>query len=648
MRTGVSVMFGWIHHLPIGRKFLVLSLVALLMVAAPTVAVVHTSWGLYRSLEAERSGLEPVKVLLKLLRLTQEHRGLSNAVLNGEASKAADRQARQQAIDQAFVEVEQLYRSLPREPLQTELNGMKSAWQEIAGRVSQAAVSPPESLKAHTALVNRVLNFIEDETGASGMALDADTASYYLITAAFRDMPRLSEKMGLARARGTGMLVKRSTDPDERSTLITLVDASRSHRNDLERSLAKARAANPDVERVLASAVEEALNAHTRLQALALSVAKGADTHEMSGPQYFDASTQAILPQFALSDAVVAELDVLLTQRAEAQWREIALTLVVVVLMSTLGGALTVAITRNTAQGMQQVVDAAEALSRGDLTLRVSSSQRDEIGQVQRAIARAVEQLRDTLGGIRSASESVATASSQIEQGNLDLSSRTESQASSLQETASSMEQMSSTVRHNADTALEANRLSSQVAAGASESGRHFGQVRQKMEAIKQTSARIADINAVIDGIAFQTNILALNAAVEAARAGEQGRGFAVVAAEVRSLAQRSAQAAREIKTLIADSVDQVDDGYKLAEAAARSIDEVIVQVQRVSQLMGEVATGSSEQSQGIAQVNQAVTLLDQATQQNAALVEESSAAASSLRDQADRLQAAVGTFRLA
>jgi methyl-accepting chemotaxis protein len=641
-------MFGWIHHLPIGRKFLVLSLVALIMVAAPTLSVINTSWGLYRTLEDERAGLPPVKVLLRLLRLTQEHRGLSSAVLNGEASKAADRQQRQDAINQAFAEVEQLYGTLPREALQPELKAMKAAWQDVSGRVSQAGISPPDSLKAHTALVNRLLNFIEDETGASGMALDADMACYYLITAAFRDLPRLSEKMGLARARGTGMLVKRSTDPDERSILVTLVDASRAHRSDLERSLAKARAANPDVERLLAQDVEKALDAHTRMQELALSVAKGADSHAMSGPQYFDATTQAILPQFALSDVVVAELDTLLTQRSEAQWREIVLTLVVVLLMSGLGGMLAVAITRNTARGMQQVVDAAEALSRGDLTLRVSSTQRDEIGQVQRAIARAVEQLRDTLGGIRSASESVATASSQIEQGNLDLSARTESQASSLQETASSMEEMSSTVRNNAETALEANRLSSQVATGAAESGRHFTQVRQKMEAIKQTSARIADINAVIDGIAFQTNILALNAAVEAARAGEQGRGFAVVAAEVRSLAQRSAQAAREIKTLIADSVVQVDDGYQLAEAAARSIDEVIEQVQRVSQLMGEVATGSSEQSQGIAQVNQAVTLLDQATQQNAALVEESSAAASSLRDQADRLQAAVGTFRLA
>jgi len=644
----VRATFGWIHHLPIGRKFLVLSLVALVMVAAPTLSVISTSWGLYRALEDERAGLPPVRLLLKMVRLTQEHRGLSNAVLNGEASKSADRQARQQAIDQVFAEVEQRYTALPREGLQPELKAMRASWQDVASRVSQAGIAPPDSLKAHTALVNRMLHFLEDETGASGMALDADMACYYLITAAFRDLPRLSEKMGLARARGTGMLVERSTDPDERSTLSTLVDASRTHFDDLERSLAKARAANPSVERVLAGPVEKAVAAHSRMQALALSVAKGADTHEMSGPQYFDATTQAILPQFALSDAVVEELDVLLTQRADAQRSEIIATLLVVLLMSGLGGMLAVAITRNTAQGMQNVVDAAEALSRGDLTLRASSSQRDEIGQVQRAISRAVAQLRDTMGGIRAASESVATASSQIEQGNLDLSSRTETQASSLQETASSMEEMSATVRHNADTALEANRLSSQVAGGAAESGRNFAQVRQKMEAIKQTSARIADINAVIDGIAFQTNILALNAAVEAARAEEQGRGFAVVAAEVRSLAQRSAQAAREIKTLIADSVAQVDEGYDLAEATARSIDEVIVQVQRVSQLMGEVASGSSEQSQGIAQVNQAVTLLDQATQQNAALVEESSAAASSLRDQAERLQAAVGTFRLA
>ncbi len=641
-------MFRWIHHLPIGQKFLVLSLVALVMAAVPTAVVLHTSWGLYSVLKSEQAGLAPAKSLLQLVRLTQEHRGLSGAVLSGDPSKAADRQARQQAIDEAMAGIDKAYAQMPREALRAELGRIRQDWQALAAQVSQGAIKPGDSLKAHTAIVNHLLNFVEDETGASGLALDADAACYHLITAAFRDMPRMSEKMGLARARGTTMLVKRSTDPDERSMLATLVEGSHAHRGDLERSMAKAVAGNANVSGALRAPFEQALAAHTRMHELALSVARAADSHPMSPPQYFDEATQSIKSQFALSDAMVAELESMLDTRAKAEVSAITATLVVVVSMLGLGAAVAVSITRNTAEGMRRAVEAAEALAAGNLAHQAHSDQRDEIGQVLRAMARATEQLRQIIGGIRDASQSVATASGQIAQGNLDLSSRTESQASSLEETASSMEEMSATVKHNADTALSANRLATQVAEGAAESGRNFSQVREKMEAIKQASTRIADINAVIDGIAFQTNILALNAAVEAARAGEQGRGFAVVASEVRSLAQRSANAAREIKVLIADSVNQVEAGHALAEATARSIDEVIGQVQQVSQLMNEVASSSSEQSQGITQVNQAVNMLDQATQQNAALVEESSAAAASLRDQAERLQRTVNQFQLA
>ncbi len=641
-------MFRWIHHLPMGRKFLVLSLVALVMAAAPTTLVLQGSWSTYESLKAEQAGLVPGKALLKLVRLAQEHRGLSNAVLNGEAAKTPDRQARQHAIDETLAEVDQVYSRLPREALRAELGRIRESWQALATQVSQGAIKPADSLKAHTALIARMLNLVEDETGASGLALDADEASYYLITAVFRDMPRMSEKMGLARARGTAMLIKRSTDPDERSTLITLVEAAQAHRNDLERGMAKSAAGNAEVARHLSEPLEQALAAETGLQQLAVTVARTADTHPMSGPQFFDEATRVIQRQFALSDAMIAELETLVDERARAELHAITLTLMVVVSMLALGAALAVSITRNTTEGMRHAVEAAEALAAGNLIHQVHTDQRDEIGQVLRAMARATGQLRGIIGGIREASESVASASGQIAQGNLDLSSRTESQASSLEETASSMEQMSATVKHNADTAVSANRLATQVAEGAAQSGRSFAQVREKMQAIKQASTRIADINAVIDGIAFQTNILALNAAVEAARAGEQGRGFAVVASEVRSLAQRSANAAREIKVLIADSVGQIESGHALAEATARSIDEVIQQVREVSQLMNEVASSSGEQSLGIVQVNQAVNLLDQATQQNAALVEQSSAAAASLRDQAERLQQSVNRFQLA
>ena len=262
------------------------------------------------------------------------------------------------------------------------------------------------------------------------------------------------------------------------------------------------------------------------------------------------------------------------------------------------------------------------------------------LGEMQSSLARVVSQ-------VRNASDSIATGSTQIATGNADLSQRTEEQASNLQQTASSMEQMSATVRHNADTALQANQLATSASSAAERGGQVVGQVVSTMDEITASSRKIADIISVIDGIAFQTNILALNAAVEAARAGEQGRGFAVVAGEVRSLAQRSAEAAREIKTLIGSSVERVEAGSRLVGEAGTAMDDIVNQVKRVADLIGEISTATAEQTTGIGQVSNSVTQLDQVTQQNAALVEESAAAADSLKHQAERLAEVVGLFKL-
>jgi methyl-accepting chemotaxis protein len=283
------------------------------------------------------------------------------------------------------------------------------------------------------------------------------------------------------------------------------------------------------------------------------------------------------------------------------------------------------------------------ALAKGDLTETISADYQGTFGQLKDDSNRTVESLTRTVSQIIEAVDAVSTASRQIAIGNSDLSQRTEEQASSLEETASSMEELTSTVKQNADNAKQANQLAIGASAIALKGGEVVGQVVTTMASITESSKKIEDIISVIDGIAFQTNILALNAAVEAARAGEQGRGFAVVAGEVRNLAQRSAGAAKEIKTLIGDSVERANTGRKLADHAGATMGEIVAAVKRVTDIMAEIAAASSEQGAGIGQVNTAIAQMDQVTQQNASLVEEVAAAAGSLQDLAQTL---VGTTR--
>jgi methyl-accepting chemotaxis protein len=335
-------------------------------------------------------------------------------------------------------------------------------------------------------------------------------------------------------------------------------------------------------------------------------------------------------------------------QIEEANRRDTRLCALLCVLLLALGIGGATAIARSITGPLKSAVDVAEKVASGDLTTTFTAQPRDEVGDLMRALQDMNANLAGLVGEVQAGTHAIAGASAQIASGNLDLSARTEQQAGALEETASSMEELTTTVRHNADNAGQANQLAQAASGVAGRGGDIVGKVVDTMGSIEASSRQIVDIIAVIDGIAFQTNILALNAAVEAARAGEQGRGFAVVASEVRNLAQRSAAAAKEIKQLIGNSVDQVNLGTELVQQAGATIGEVVDSVARVTDIMGEITAASREQSAGIDQVNEAITQMDRSTQENAALVEEAAAAAASLQEQAARLSQAASRFRLA
>jgi methyl-accepting chemotaxis protein len=398
--------------------------------------------------------------------------------------------------------------------------------------------------------------------------------------------------------------------------------------------------------------VEKFSEAHAKMgerYRTGLAAFKAADFDPAAG----DAAVQGIdrepvkLLEEAGKKIAEASADVAAAASANGK-RATTLSLSIMLLVCAVGALCSVWFSRSITQPLLRALQVAKAVSGGDLSQPIVSTGKDETAQLLQALSGMQTSLSTVVASVRQGSESVSNASAEIAHGNHDLSARTELQASALEEAAASMEELNATVRHNADSARRANQLAVTASSVAIQGGDVVGQVVQTMRGINESSHKISDIISVIDGIAFQTNILALNAAVEAARAGEQGRGFAVVASEVRSLAGRSAQAAKEIKALIAASVERVEQGTVLVDQAGVTMNEVVRSITQVTDLMGQISAASSEQSAGVAQVGEAVTHLDQATQQNAALVEQMAAAASSLKSQAHSLVQTVAVFKIA
>lgn len=402
--------------------------------------------------------------------------------------------------------------------------------------------------------------------------------------------------------------------------------------------------------------VDDALKAHQELGVKYLEALKQYDVANADSAHKVDALVKGMdRPPTQKIDEIVAyvldqsnQMMAASAKAAQDSYRSACLLLLIAVLLAAgLGSAVTLWLVRSITHPLSRALTIAQTVAAGDLTSSVMGGGRDETGQLLTALHDMNDSLAKIVGDVRYGTHEINSAASDIANSNMDLSSRTENQASSLEQTAAAMEQLTSTVKQNAENAREANVLAATASNVARKGGAVVTQVVETMGSINDSSRKIVDIISVIDGIAFQTNILALNAAVEAARAGEQGRGFAVVAAEVRNLAQRSAAAAKEIKTLIGDSVEKVDAGTKLVDEAGETMNEIVASVKRVTDIISEISTASAEQTTGLEQINIAIAQMDEVTQRNAALVEESAAAAESLKNLGAALEREVSVFMI-
>ena len=638
----------FIRDLRLSHKFSLLGVVAAVMVLLPLSYHVR---GVQQDLDRTRSELEgiaPSRGLLRVVQLTQQHRGLSATVLGGKSDIESQRSSRQVEAEQAVEVFSTQSHGLPYgAQLQGDWERVVTEWRALAKDVATRGVSGPQSFERHTALIAHQLELHDKVVDAAGLTLESQPGLYFLTIATLQQAPELSELLGQMRAMGALALARQELTPEQHTILLSLVDRAQRQTRAMALNLDKVFDLDPAAKPALAGDV-------TRVQA-ALASAKRLTQEQILGQaalthasaDYFRAMTESIDQVYDLQhkagNFLEAELMARLNNGRQVQW----LLLGSCLLLSLLGFALGRGVARSITLAVEAARASAVRISNGDLTHSSPIHSRDELGELMTAMAAMQTSLIRVVGTVRQNADSVATASVQIAQGNLDLSARTEQQASALEETAATMDELNSTVRTNAESAQQANALAQTATSVAVRGGEMVAQVVDKMEGISAASRKIAEIIGVIDGIAFQTNILALNAAVEAARAGEQGRGFAVVAGEVRSLAQRSAAAAREIKGLINTSVERVEQGSALVSQTGRTVEEVVASIKNVSEIVARISAASAEQSLGVQQVGQAVGQMDQVTQQNAALVEESAAAAEGLKQQAHELVQAVALFRL-
>ncbi|MBI5720477.1 MAG: methyl-accepting chemotaxis protein [Burkholderiales bacterium] len=641
-------------QLSVARRFALIVALCGLAILVPAVKHAWHIWGETRALLREREGLPPIRALLSVVQLAQQHRGLSAVWLGGKEAAAAARAAKAVEVDRAIARFEKLLSAEGGvEPGSTPARhwaATREAWATLQGQVTGKTVDGPVSSARHAELIAGMLRNVDHLLDHWGLIFDPVPGDYFLVVGTLQEAPRTIEVMGQMRARGANLLsAPDKATPAQRAGYAMLAENLRAQFDRATFNLQRAADTGAGDAAALKKIVGELSEQGSRGIAMARKQLVEPETLSHDSAAFVADMTVVIDAMYAGLDGLLTRLDMALELRAREAVTSLAL--VAVLVLSLFAAAIGVAVQtgarlrRSLGAEPDELREAAQVVARGDLASALPVRADDTTSvvaamrEMQQSLARLVDGVRDNAG-------QVAAASGQIAQGNQDLSTRTESQASALQQTAASMEELRTTLGQSSDSARQANRLAGEASEVARRGGERVGGLAATMSRIQESSRRIAEIIGTIDGISFQTNILALNAAVEAARAGEQGRGFAVVASEVRALAQRSAEAAREIRTLIADSVERVEQGSRQGTEAAATMQEVVAAIGRVSKLIGEVSAAAQEQSSGVAQASDAVSQMDAATQRNAALVEQSAAAAESLRQQAAALTQAVASFR--
>ncbi|WPG19685.1 methyl-accepting chemotaxis protein [Kosakonia cowanii] len=641
-------MKSLLNKINLSTKFMVLGIISLLLFALPTALFVNESSQKVQAKQVELKAIPVEKKLLKLLNLIQRHRAESAiAVTQGNPAYPPRIALR----DQINVLADEIRKDIVAEspeahPLQ-QLDKVNQQWQALQNQIDSRSLTAPESLVSHAALIRSLLDFNIDVLDFYGLSLDPDLDTSQLITAALFHLPELTETLGQIRASGTSLLAKKDgiSETDNARMEFQIGNGEKALQL-FDVGMKKYLGGNEEIRNLFGRKTEGAVQGATQALSTAREIFITHSRPPMAPTEYVAIFTEAINNFTVLGNGMSDELSQQLTKQISAQ-RSAQITLLAVLIFSALLGiALTVFIIRSITGPVNEAARIAQEVATGDLTSRIAVTGSNEMSALLQSLMKMSEHLSSLVNDIKNNAVTIATSSEEIASGNSDLSSRTEEQAASLAQTAASMEQLASIIQQNADNTRHAASMAGSATSAALLGGEAMESVLASMHKISNSAGQIEEIIAVIDGIAFQTNILALNAAVEAARAGEHGKGFAVVASEVRALAQRSAVAAKEIKELIENSVSDAQSGIKMAENAGDKVKQSVSAIEQTSMLINEVSASSAEQSSGVSQINIAVSQMDQVTQQNAGLVQQSASSADDLAERAARLRQLVAVFK--